>query len=73
MASEPLLEVAEGKPRADRLIDIPSGSSEQLAAWMAAPPAKLATLEPGPGELAPPGPRTVQHRVDIPAEPGSDR
>jgi len=44
--------------------------SEQLAAWMARPPAKLATLEPGQGELAPPGPRTVQHRVDIPAEPG---
>ncbi len=73
MASEPLLQTGEGKPRADRLIDVPSGVAGTFAAWMARPPAKLATLESGPGELAPPGPRTAQHYVDVPARPGSDR
>jgi hypothetical protein len=67
------MDVGSGKPRADRLIDVPSGSSGQLASWMADPPAELATVEPSQGELAPPGKATRQHRVDIPAEPGSDR
>jgi hypothetical protein len=66
------MSVPDGKPLADRLGGPSAEDGLTMAEWMAAPPAKLATLEPGPGVLTPPGPRTVQHRVDIPAE-GSDR
>ena len=67
------MDVPSGKPLADRSVDVPSGSSGQREAWMTAPPPEPATVEPGLGELAPPGEATRQHRVDIPAEPGSDR
>ncbi len=73
MASEPLLQVGEGKPRAGRLIGIPSLAGDALAAWMAGPPRKLTVLEPGPGELAAPGPRAPQNRVPVPARPGGGR
>jgi len=67
------MDVGSGKPLADRSVDVPSGSSGQREAWMTAPPPGLATIEPRSGVLAAPGEATRQHRVDIPAEPGSDR
>lgn len=73
MASEPLLDVGDGKLPEERLIDIPSGVTGGLASWMAQPPARLTTLESVPGELAPPGPAVVRNHVDVPVQPGSDR
>jgi hypothetical protein len=71
MADEPLLDVPEGKPRADRLIDIPSGADDagQLVKLMDRPVHGVTALTPWPGSLTPPGPAAVRNYVDVPAEP----
>jgi hypothetical protein len=68
MAREPLLDIPEGKPREARL----GGPVHPVTAedWFAAAPENTTPVETAHGELAPPGPATVQHHVDIPAEPG---
>jgi hypothetical protein len=68
MAREPLLDIGEGKPRNERL----GGPVHPVTAeeWFAAPPANATPVEVVDGELAAPGPATVRHHVDIPAEPG---
>ena len=67
MAREPLLDIGEGKPREARL----GGPVQPVTAeeWFAGPPENTTPVETAPGELAPPGPATVRHYVDIPVEP----
>ena len=62
------MNVPSGKPLNERQVDVPAGAGE-LAEWMAAPPPAPDAVEPAVGELAPPGPATVRHYVDIPEEP----
>jgi hypothetical protein len=67
MTREPLLEVPEGKPPDARL----GGPVHPVTAeeWFAGAPENTTPVEMVHGELAPPGERHVQNRVDIPAEP----
>jgi hypothetical protein len=67
------MDVPSGKPLSERQIDVSSGVTGQREPWMAGPPEPPGAVEPGAGELAPPGEATRQGRVDIPARPGSDR
>jgi hypothetical protein len=67
MARDPM-GVPEGKPREARL----GGPVQPVTAedWFARPPENTTPVETVHGELAPPGPATVRHHVDVPAEPG---